>query len=90
MQTPFALSRPPGPGSHRLRSGSNISLDRVVVVVIRTKIRGPAQRAKDVTNVISRVDALGESGVPAGDDAADDLAAGEVDVLQRGLEGALV
>ena len=63
---------------HHLPAPAN----RIVVEVGGPKIWGPAEGAIDIADVVRGRDAVREGAVPFVEDARDDFAAGEVDVLQ--------
>lgn len=56
----------------------------------RAKVWSTTQSAKDVTNVVGRLDALGESGIPSVQNTLHNLDTGRVDILNSGLETSLI
>ena len=62
----------------------------VIEHAARPKIRRPSQSTKNIANVIRRIDPLRKRGVPPGQNPLDDLHSGQVNILDRRLEPALV
>lgn len=56
----------------------------------KTKVGLSTEGAKDVANVVGRLNASSKGAVPAGENSPDDLNTGQVDVLNRGSETTLV
>lgn len=56
----------------------------------KAKVGLSTEGAKDVANVVGRLNASSKGAVPAGENSPDDLDTGQVNVLNRGSEATLV